>query len=87
MLLCLISTVLRSEGWEPRQPFPVQDHIDAAVLQEREQGSKGVFSAPHSNAHQSSLLMEVKALGCAEVGRCLVLTPVVGNTVNGARGR
>lgn len=46
VLPCLISVVLRSEGWEPRQPFPVQDHMDAAVLQEKEQSSKGVFKCP-----------------------------------------
>lgn len=69
------------------QPFPVQDHIDVAVLQEKEQSSEGGFGAPHSNAQQSSLLMEVNALGCAEAGRCLVLTAVVGNTVNTAGGK
>lgn len=53
----------------------------------RKQSSEGSFGAPHSNAHQSSLLMEVKPLGCAEPVRCLVLSPVVGNTVNRAGGR
>lgn len=83
----LINTVHRSEGRESRQPFPVQDPIDVARLQEKEQSSEGGFSAPHSNAHPSPLLMEVKALGSAEAGRFAMPTPVIGNTMNRAGGR